>query len=96
MTFDLEFSLYVEAMDLGKVLEFQNFILGITEDKDSWSVSWVKNDPVGPSSVEKTFWKLFGTFIKLFQTLKKIKYHSSRHLLSSGSSISIEFQRNNQ
>ena len=54
MTFDLKFGHYVAAMDLGKVVKFQNFIASSTEDMDGWSVPGVKNDPVGPSSVN--FW----------------------------------------
>ena len=53
MTFDLEFGHYVEAMDLGKVLKFQNFIASSTEDMDSLSVPGVRNDPVCPSSVDE-------------------------------------------
>ena len=35
MTFDLKFGHYVEAMDLGKVLKFQNIIASSTEDMDN-------------------------------------------------------------
>ena len=35
MTFELKFGHYVEAIDLGKVLKFQNFIARSTEDMDS-------------------------------------------------------------
>ena len=35
MTFDFKFGHWIEAMDLGKVLTFQNFIAKSTEDMDS-------------------------------------------------------------
>ena len=35
MTFELKFGQYVEAIDLGEVLKFQNFVASSTEDMDS-------------------------------------------------------------
>ena len=55
MTFDLKFGHYVEAIDIVKVIKFQNFIASSIEDMDRLSVPGVKNDPVGPSSVKRNW-----------------------------------------